>query len=260
MARGQASGAQVISKICRLLFEFDNHSTALSLTELAKRTKLNSTTAYRILQALVFEGLVYQDPDTDKYSLGYRLVMLGELAKQSNSLLRIITPYVEQVAAKWGETTLVDMLDQNIEVVSLLQIPAAYRLTTAPRYGQTMPAHCTSAGKVLLAYCRSDQIEQYIARGLKQFTPNTIVDPEGLRIELEKIRINGFATNLEEEEIGLNAVAVPIFEMNQQVVAALSIGGPATRINPVKIPEIADSLLEAGHLISKELGYSNGRA
>lgn len=257
MTKGQVSGAQVISKTCRLLYEFDSHSTALSLMELTKRTQLNSTTAYRILQALVFEGLVYQDPDTGKYSLGYRLVMLGELAKQSNSLLRIITPYVEQVAAQFGETTLVDTLDRNIEVVSLLQIPAAYRLTTAPRYGQAMPAHCTSAGKVLLAYASPELIGQYLARGLKQFTPNTIVEPEKLRAELDKIRAQGFATNLEEEEIGLNAIAVPIFDMNRQVVAALSIGGPVTRINTGKIPEFADSLLKAGQQISNELSFSN---
>jgi DNA-binding IclR family transcriptional regulator len=258
VAKGRIAGTQVIHRASRLLKAFTLRHPQMSLANLAQKVDLPAPTAYRILQALVNEGFLTQDPKTSEYSLGAGLVRLGELAQQTVDLCQIAVPHAERVAALWGETTNIDLLDSNRQVATILHIPAVFHLATGTHHDRPLPPHCTSTGKVMLAYVAKPRLDQILSRQLEAFTSKTITDPEALLQELDRIRAQGYATNLEELEDDLVAVGAPIRNVRGQVIAAISVGGPMKRIGPERVPKIAESVIQAAQGISADLGYDPG--
>lgn len=248
-------GTRLIAKACSLLQLFGKQQTEMGLTELAIQAGLHPTTAYRILQALVREGLLIQDAEGGKYRLGYTLIKLGELAKRSNDLIRIATPHVEKLAKLWGETTILDTINRNFEVVSVFAVQSTYRLGINLNYDKPLPAHCLAAGKVLLGSLSPQRLNNYLNQNFSSFTPQTITNADELRHSLEKVRESGYATNLEEHEMGFNAVGAPIRDASGKVVAAVSVGGPAYRLTPDQLPAVIASVVKTAELISMDLGY-----
>jgi DNA-binding IclR family transcriptional regulator len=180
----RVKGTQVVARVCQLLRSFDGNNTHLSLAEIAREVNLPPATAYRILQALVYEGLLRQDPETTNYSLGFGLVGLGELAKQSNDLPEIARPHAEKLAQFFGETVTIEVLNpHNGQVDTALFVPSSYRLSQLPSYNRSVPAHCTATGKVQLAHLPSEQLDEYLAQELQALTPKSIVAPEQLSDE-----------------------------------------------------------------------------
>jgi DNA-binding IclR family transcriptional regulator len=121
--------------------------------------------------------------------------------------------------------------------------------------GREMLPHCISSGKALLAYLPQQRLERILARGLPRFTEKTIVDPTLLREEMKRVRQQGYAVAQEELEIGLSAVAAPIWNHEGEVVAAVSVSGPSFRLSSGKIPELAELTKRAANEISHQLGY-----
>ena len=181
MTDNQLRGGLVIAKTCRLLRMFDSQNSELSLAELARGTGVNNATAYRLLQALVKEDLLLQNPDTAKYSLGFGLVKLGEFASKGNSLLTVAQPYLEKLAAQWGETIILDVLDHNLFVFTVLHIQSSFRLSITPDYDKPTWPHSIATGKTLLAYLPEERLNEFLSHKLPVLTPNTVIDPLQLR-------------------------------------------------------------------------------
>ncbi len=134
-------------------------------------------------------------------------------------------------------------------------IPAARQVKDIGRVGRRMCAHCTAAGKVMLAYLPSAKLDKVLVGELLKFTVNTITDPDELRQELAQARERGYALAREELEDGLNAVAAPIYDHSGQAVAAVSISGPAYRVPPDTFSHLAGQLVKVADRISQQLGY-----
>jgi IclR family transcriptional regulator, KDG regulon repressor len=249
------SGTQVISRVCRLLKSFDYSNQELSLAELVKINGLNPTTAYRILQALVDEGFLIQDSETTKYTLGYGLVKLGELAEQGNALLKMARPYAEKLAKYSGESITIEVLNNIFQVEPVLFIPSSYRVSVQPTFGKPLPAHCTATGKAQIAFLPPEQLAMVFDLGLKPLTQNTITDPNALKVYLEKVREQGYATAREELEPDLVAIAAPIFDSRGRVHAGISVGGPSSRLSEERIAEITPNVVKIASEISAELGF-----
>ena len=239
-----------------LLKAFTFDEPEMTLAKLTKKVGLHPATCYRILQALVQEGFLTQDAESTAYSLGIHLIRLGEVARQTLDLSRVAMPHAEKLAKRWGETTNVDILDNELNVVTILHIPSTFLVATIPHYDQPLPPHCTSTGKVFMAHLPPNSLEQVLGKGLETKTTKTITEHEKLLEELDKVRSQGYATNIEELEIGLIALGAPIFDVSGKVIASISMGGPTTRITEPRIPEIAESIIQAARDISIELGYS----
>ncbi len=156
---------------------------------------------------------------------------LGEIARQSNDLVKVSQRYIVELGKRWGEATLIDVPDRELKMVSVAIQPATYRLATSLAYDTAPWPHCTAAGKVILGFLPLDELEQFLAKDLPASTPSTITDPQMLAIELREIRRRGYSTNFEEQELGLVAVGL-IFNGSGKVIAALSTGGPSTRMKP----------------------------
>jgi DNA-binding IclR family transcriptional regulator len=98
-------------------------------------------------------------------------------------------------------------------------------------------------------------MNEYFQNQLPRYTEYTITDIEKLRAELQKTIQRGYATGIEELEIGLTAVAAPIRNHTGQVVAALSVSGPSYRLPIKRLEEVSKDVIESAHAISAELGY-----
>jgi DNA-binding IclR family transcriptional regulator len=144
-------------------------------------------------------------------------------------------------------------------VVYIDQITGTRSIVAVSWVGRRTPLHCTSNGKVLLAWLPDDERDRVLARPLDRATPNTVVDPDELRAQLLEIRTRGYAQAREELEEGLNAVAAPIRQANGDVTAALSVSGPAFRMRAIDLPRVGRLTMDAAGAISRRLGYVERR-
>ncbi len=257
MAVKTIAGTQVIDRTVQILNCFSAQQPSLSLAELVKKTGLHPATAHRILQALTMADLLSQDADTTRYRLGYGLIRLGELARRGNNLLQISQPHIQELARRWGEAVVIDVPDRELRMETIALIPSTYRLSTSESYDFPAWPHSTASGKVILAHQSAAVLDEYIQAGLLALTPSTITDGEALKFELAKVRTQGYATNIEEQELGLVAVGAPILDGRGCAIAALSIGGPSTRIQGDHFQSMVDSVIAAAKQISHELGFEH---
>jgi len=129
-------------------------------------------------------------------------------------------------------------------------------LRTGIELGTKIPAHCTSLGKVLLAFLPEQEFMMLYSNNnekLPTFTPNTISSVEELRKCLKKIKKQGYSIDEEEFKIGVNCLGLPIISNVGKVIAAISISGPKSRFNLSKLKKVKSTLMALLQDISKQL-------
>jgi DNA-binding IclR family transcriptional regulator len=120
-----------------------------------------------------------------------------------------------------------------------------------------VPVHCTSSGKVLLAYLPEARRRAVLqAAPLIAMTPHTITSAEQLAAELTRVRRRGWAEAVNEREIGVASIAAPIRGISDEVVAAISIGVPLARCSVMALRRLAPTIVEAAEAASRRLGWS----
>jgi DNA-binding IclR family transcriptional regulator len=230
----------------------------LGVTELGRRLGVHKATASRLVATLAERGMVERDPITEKYRLGFGLIRLAGAAMASMDLVRIARPMLEELADRTRETVNLGVLSGDA-VVYIDQVTGTRSIVAVSWVGRRTPLHCTSNGKVLLANVGDAERARLLAAPLHRETRSTVTDVATLETQLEEIRRRGYATTMEELEEGLNAVAAPIRRADGEVVAALSVSGPAFRMRPVDLPRVGRLTMEAAGAISRRLGYVERR-
>ena len=153
-----------------------------------------------------------------------------------------------------GETTNLAILDED-RIVNIVEAIGPEQITLRTWVGQSCPAHATSSGKVLLAGLEPADVRSRLSAALESFTANTVVKLADLERELATVRERGWASVVEELEVGLNAVSAPVYDAGSNVIAALSVSGPAYRFGPDRFPEMAKKTTAAAEVISRRLGW-----
>jgi IclR family transcriptional regulator, acetate operon repressor len=256
-SEGAGSNLQSVTRALRAL-ELLAEAGELSITELGRRLDVHKATASRLVATLAQRGMVERDPVTEKYRLGFGLIRLAGAAMAGLDLVRTARPILEDLAEKTKETVNLGVLSGD-SVIYIDQVTGARSIVAVNWVGRRTPLHCVSNGKVLLAYADEADRERLLSMPLERATRNTVVDPDKLRAQLAEVRARGYATTMEELEEGLNAVAAPIHRADGQVVAALSVSGPAFRMRPVDLPRIGRVTMEAATAVSRRLGYVERR-
>ncbi|MEO3872267.1 IclR family transcriptional regulator [Nonomuraea sp. B12E4] len=220
---------------------------ATRVTDLAVELDVHKSTAFRLLAALEQGGLVEQSSERGRYRLGFGVVRLAGAATAQLDLSRESRPVCLRLAETVGETVNI-AVPQDGDAVNVSQVRGPAAISGHNWVGQRTPSHATSSGKVLLAFGALR-----LPAELERYTPHTVTSVAGLA--LEEIRERGWATTVEELEVGLNAVAAPIRGSDGAVVAAVSASGPSYRLTPRRLPEVAELLVAAGREISQRIGY-----
>jgi IclR family KDG regulon transcriptional repressor len=245
---------QTIQKAGDLLALFDRNHTEWGVREVAEKLKMAKSSTHDLMSSLAKLGFLSKTED-NRYRLGWRLVTLSEILLATTELRQEAHPVMEELAAQYQETIHLAVLDDTQAVyVDKLEGRQAVRLELTS-LGARLYAHCSSLGKVLLAYNSEAEVKRIIqTAGLPRFTPNTITDQEELQQNLVKIRKQGFAYDMEEILPDLCCVAAPIYNHNGHVVAAISLSIPAFRFRRSQT-EYRDGVMRAARAISKRLGY-----
>lgn len=228
----------------------------VSLGQLARVTGLNKTSLFRALCTLMEAGFVEQDPETQKYRLG--VGVLGPAAHYISKLdfRTVARPLVEEFVKRCGETVTLG-IPYGSEIVFIDRIRGSNDAVFYCDVGRRLPLHCGAAGKAILAWLPEARRELYISSGLPARTPKTITDPEALRAELERIRQRGYAISDQEVDLGIRAVAVPVFDFSGHVAGGIAVAGLEARFDDEAIGRFAAELVRIGREVSRLLGWTN---
>lgn len=247
-------GTQSVLRALAILNTFTDDQPEWSLTDLTKAVGLNRTTTYRLLTALESEGLVTRDPRNQIYRLGPGAVVLGGRARRANPLRKISRPELIKLSEDTGETATLDILDGSY-TLTLAEVEGRYVMGMMSSVGSRWPAHASSTGKVLLAHLSADRLANTLEQPLRQLTAHTITNLSRLRQQLAQVREQGYATASDELELGYSDVAAPIFDQEDQVIAALAVGGATMRMTGDKRAAVAKLVRESARRVSRQLGY-----
>ncbi|MEM8861832.1 MAG: IclR family transcriptional regulator [Chloroflexota bacterium] len=251
-------GTQSIERAIQLLRLFNDEQPDWTLQELIFETGLTKTTVFRMLSTLKDEGFLDQS-ESGQWCLGSELIMLGGRSMRRHRVRSIAGKFMRKVARVTGESVTLDILwvdDHNCPYSMVIDEALGHHLLGMTQYvGSQLPAHATSTGKALLAYQPEDVLNTFNLNELASLTDDTIRTKTDLLEELKQVKAQGFGMTVHELEVGIMGIAVPIFNHHNEIVAALSAAGPASRLPIKKLTSFAPILKEAAGDISYKIGF-----
>jgi DNA-binding IclR family transcriptional regulator len=237
--------------ILEMMMESDN----LGVTEISRVLKVNKSSAYRLLITLEERGFVKQEV-SGRYSLGMKLASFRTKVLEGIDIRDISRPFLSKITEKTRESSCVSILSKDQAII--IEKQSSKENISANLYiGLSEPLHCTAVGKILLSYLpENEQISLLTASPLERFTLKTITDVGILLEELKQIRSRGIAIDDEEYSLSMRCIAAPIFNNKGEVVAALGISGPITRIRLDILDDYIQTVKEVASELSSQMGYS----
>lgn len=227
------------------------------LTDISDAIDLSASTTFRLLSTLAQHHYVERNEPAGLYRLGLACLTLARAFQAGSDVRKAALPIMEQLRDETTETVHLAVLDK-MEVVYLEKLQGLHAVgLMSSRIGGHSPSYCTGVGKVLLAYCDPDQVQAYFAvHPFHRFTSNTVQSVEALMAELTCIRDRGYGFDRGEHEAEVRCVAAPIFDLDGKVVAAISVSGPANRMEPLEQQhDLILKTTKAVFTISTRLGY-----
>jgi DNA-binding IclR family transcriptional regulator len=247
---------QSVERTLRILELMADKGNPMALSEISNQLGLKISTTHRLLKTLIIKGFAEQDPYTGKYQLGIKTFRIGNTALYTLDIRSVARPYLKRLTEKYKETANLAILDHG-DVVYIDQVESEKMVKMIARLGSRGPAHSNAVGKVLLAYLSSSELERFFkGKKLEKYTSQTITSPEILKKELEKVKSQGYAVDLEETEEGICCVAAAVWNHLGKVNAAIGISGPSNRISLSYIEkELAEAVKNTAAEVSFKLGY-----
>ena len=237
------------------LLEVLSEQEEFTATELSEKTGLSKSTVFRTLYTLERRKFVVKTSEA-KYRLGIRLAYLGGLAIERQDMVSTCRPFLKALRDRCRETTHLAILDEEGYTVFIYKEQGANSIQMNSRIGLRQAGYCTCNGKALLSALPEKELTRIIANyDFMAYTPHTIRNAENLRRELEEIRRVGYAQNNEESEEGLVCFGAPVQDYRGRYIAAVSISGPAARMNAERETMI-QMVKDAAREISAAFGYA----
>ena len=250
------TGVKAVERALDLLSCFTLEIPELSLIEICAQTGLPKATTHRLLATLAQAKYIVQDPATSKYRLGYKVMVLGAIARSQVNYLTKAEPIFKELVYDIDETVAVASLDGDHHVCTLVVEPErSVRVTTT--VGTRRPCYFGSAGLVLLAYQPEALLDEVLPSDkLEAFTVWSVTDPTEYRRRLNGVREHGYAIEKGEAFPDVTGLATPIFDHEGLIVATASVVAPTHRVPDDRIGVLLKKLIEATNEISRELGAS----
>lgn len=226
----------------------------LGVTELAERTGHTKSLVFRLLYTLEKRGYVHKDEERRTYSLGYRPLYLANQTRAHSRLISSADRFMDELADATHENVLLTVReDRQCVCVAMRQSPQPLRLFA--EVGKAGPLHAGGGPKVLLAHAPLDIVKSVLCGDLQSFTSTSINDPETLQRTLNQIRVDGWTISLGELDPSAFSIAAPVFDYAGEVVAALSIAGPLSRLDDHRRASYREQLLAITTAFSQLLGF-----
>jgi len=246
----------IINSVVRTLniIEYLGQKGEASVSDISNYFKVNKSTAHRFLASMKYAGFLEQNVDNQKYMLSFKLFEIGNKVLEGLNIREIAKPVMHELCEKTGETINLGILDKG-DVVYIEKELSKNNLRLDCPIGGRDPIHSTALGKAIFAFQPTELIEEYIkGKGLIKKTPNTITDTKKFLEELENVRKNKYAIDNEGIVLGVFCIAVPIFDCDNKVIAAISVSTPTSRMNEKNFEEFKRELIRASQKLSTKLG------
>jgi IclR family acetate operon transcriptional repressor len=223
------------------------------LRDIAGRTGLVKATVFNLVGALVDVGLVEHDPNQGAYRLGLQALVYGRAVERRLDIVTLMRPHLVRLCADTLETVNL-ALPGPLDAVIVESLEGSRTLRVTSYAGTRASYHATACGRALLAFQPEAERRHVLALApLVALTPNTTTDIAALEAILAACRRDGYVCEVEENEIGGACVAAPVMR-DGKAAAAVSIAGPAFRMDEAKRREIGLALVAALATASRELG------
>ena len=246
-----------VEKALTILMAFAPYNQEMGSIELSRRLRLHNSTVNRLLHVLTSFGLLQQNPETKKFSLGRSVADLGRAINQSISarLISIAQPHMERLRDLVGESISLEVMNGD-HVTLAFEALGPPPLSVSFNVGELVPVYAAAGAKSILAFLPPESVDRFLNGEFTKFTPNTITDPDILKGQFKEIRRQGIAFDLGEYNIDVYAVAAPIFNYNREPVAAISLCGPVNRMKFHLKSDVISKLKKTAAKISERLLYS----
>lgn len=236
------------------VFEYLSQAQGKPLTMLADEMGQSPATVYRILVTLEGRGLVEFDHDEQVWHIGPRAFVIGARFLRRTSLVDRARPIMRKLMEDTGETANLGIEKEGaVLFLSQVETHASIRAFFPP--GTLSPMHASGIGKALLAHMDADRLHRLLQTAqLSRFTDHSITDPVALQRNLETIRAKGYAVDNEEKNAGMRCIAAPVFDMNKEVIAGISVSGPTSRVSDSQIERLSRPVIAAARQLTLAVG------
>lgn len=241
----------VLGKITSILDAFTLARPELTLTELREATGLPASTTQRLVANLVAYGFL--DRKDQQYRIGVKMAYWAAPATQGAELLDLLKPELTQLRDLTGETVAFFQESAGHRVCVAL-VETRHPLRRHMRVGQVLPLHAGSSGRVIFAWTPGLLDAVLEAEGLERLTSQTITDREALVAAAARARADGYAVTNDERETGASGLSAPVFNAQTELLGALNVLGPSSRLTDHKIEEFVPVLLEGAERLTRLVG------
>ncbi|MDP5039699.1 IclR family transcriptional regulator [Flavobacterium sp. W21_SRS_FM6] len=235
---------------CEVMRLLAKHDKGMTSQQIETALGLPRTTVFRLLRTLCAQQML--EKKEKKYFCGADLMNIGLQVISADRLHQIAIPHVQRLALKTGHTAHLAVPHHGSAlIVEVFDSP--HPLKVASRPGMRALMHCSSTGKIFLAFLYYDNLDLIFAdKPMEKCTANTITEVEGLRKELQKVMALGYAVDDQEYHPDVRCVAAPVRDNRGVVVAAIGITAPASSFTKAQIPHFAAQVKEAANAIYKD--------
>lgn len=205
-------------------------SKSASVTELAATVGMSGSAVHRILTALKRKALIEQDALTDRYSLSWGLLALARSLVNQDNLGAVALKYMVELRDLTGETVTL-YVRAGFERICVEQVEGSQEIRYTAEVGRLLPLYAGASGLALLAFAPRAELEEFLrVTDLQLLTDATLVAPEALRKELDRIRGCGYCFAKNDRVEGLAGLSTPILDASGFARAVITISGPTDRI------------------------------
>lgn len=221
---------QSVSRALDLLEQFVENNTELGITDLSTRLNIQKNNVFRLVATLKSRNYIEINDETGKYRLGLKTRVLGTAATSQTSFINLARPVLNNLKVLCRENCYV-AVQNDFHAYYLDGVESDLPVRAAHRIGSSLPLYGSAAGKIILSYLSQEERNNLLNNcERKRFTQHTIIDPETLQEEFQKIRLQGYAIEDQEHDIGVMEIAAPIFDCNGIIAGSLCISGPVMRL------------------------------
>ena len=236
------------------VFEYLSEAQGKPLSALASETGQSPATVYRILVTLEGRGLVEFDPLEQIWHIGPRAFLIGARFLRRTSLVERARPILRRLMEVTGETANLG-IERNGMVLFLSQVETHESIRAFFPPGTLSPMHASGIGKALLAQMDPARFLRWFKdHPPERFTENTLLTEPALVEALREIRSRGFSIDGEEKNLGMRCIAAPVFDMNREALAGISVSGPTSRVEPEAITRLSEAVIDAAHELTESIG------
>ena len=245
---------QSLTRGLSILEALANGDSGLTLTDLAQRVQLPTSTTHRLLSTLARMGYVYQAGDLGLWYVGLQAFTVGTTFLANRDFVAQSHASMHRLMEQAGETANLAILD-GTEAVFIAQVQCHEMMRTLVRLGSRVPLHASGVGKALFAALPDEQIDAILkVKGLPRITENTIAAPETMWAALRVIRQRGYSFDDEEHARSTRCVGAAIYDEHAEPLGAISIAGPSARLSDERIRQLGPIVAHIAEELTRHLG------